>query len=42
MEKEKEIEYIIKLMEEMANMPKEELGKRQPGEKCKYEEVHSQ
>ena len=28
---------IEKLMEEMANAPKEEMGKRQPGEKCMYE-----
>lgn len=31
------IERIAKLMEEMAGQPKEELGKRQPGEKCIYE-----
>lgn len=29
---------IGKMMEEMAGQPKEELGKRQPGEKCKYED----
>lgn len=30
-------EYIQKMMEEMANQPKEELGKRQPGERNSYE-----
>lgn len=25
------------LMEEMANAPKEEMGKREPGERCMYE-----
>lgn len=25
------------MMEEMANAPKEEFGKRQPGERCMYE-----
>lgn len=28
---------IEKMMEEMANAPREELGKRQPGEKCSSE-----
>lgn len=28
---------LCKLMEEMAGKPKEELGKRQPGETCMYE-----
>lgn len=32
-----EIENLIKLMEELANAPKEEMGKRQPGEMCAYE-----
>ncbi len=32
-----ELEQISKLMEEMANAPKEDFGKRQPGEKCMYE-----
>ena len=32
-----EIELLWKRMEEMANQPKEEHGKRQPGERCMYE-----
>lgn len=28
---------LAKMMEEMANVPKEEYGKRQPGERGKYE-----
>lgn len=32
-----EIEKLTKLMEEMANTSKEEMGKRQPGETCAYE-----
>lgn len=28
---------LLGLMEEMANAPKEEYGKRQPGERCMYE-----
>lgn len=32
------MEELERMMEEMAGMPKEDLGKRQPGEKCKYEE----
>ncbi len=31
------IEAYVKMMEEMANAPKEEHGKRQPGEMCAYE-----
>jgi len=31
------IERLSAMMEEMANGPKEEFGKRQPGEKGKYE-----
>lgn len=30
-------ETLKQLMEEMANQPKEEHGKRQPGERCMYE-----
>ena len=31
-------DHIIKQMiEELANIPREELGKRQPGETCMYE-----
>lgn len=32
-----DVDKIMKMMEEMANQPKEEYGKRQPGEKCMYE-----
>lgn len=32
-----ELEALEKMMEEMAHMPTEELGKRQPGELCTYE-----
>lgn len=32
-----EIEKLQKMMEEMAGAPKEEMGKRQPGEKGMYE-----
>lgn len=32
-----EIETITEMMEEMAGGPKEEFGKRQPGERGKYE-----
>lgn len=32
-----DIEKLEKLMEEMANAPKEEYGVRQPGERCMYE-----
>ncbi len=28
---------LLSMMEEMANQPKEEMGKRQPGERCMYE-----
>jgi hypothetical protein len=35
--RERELQHINDLMEEMANQPKEEMGKRQPGEKCAYE-----
>jgi len=31
------IKNLEKMMEEMANAPKEELGVRQPGERCAYE-----
>lgn len=31
------MERLSKMMEEMANAPKEEYGKRQPGERGKYE-----
>jgi hypothetical protein len=34
---EKELEQLSKIMEEMANTPKEKLGERQPGERCAYE-----
>ncbi len=34
---EMDIEAIQKLMEEMANAPKEDMGKRQPGERNAYE-----
>lgn len=37
MRKRKETEALVALMEEMANAPKEGLGKRQPGEKGAYE-----
>lgn len=33
----KEIEKLVKQMEEMAGAPKEEMGKRTPGERCMYE-----
>jgi hypothetical protein len=33
-------DYISKKMEEMANTPREELGKRQPGELCSYEKPY--
>lgn len=36
-ENKQEIEFLEKLMEEMANAPREELGVRQPGERCMYE-----
>ncbi len=32
-----DVERMLELMEEMANAPKEEMGKRQPGERCTYE-----
>lgn len=32
-----EMEKWIKIMEEMANLPREKMGKREPGEKCAYE-----
>lgn len=32
-----EIGKYCEMMEEMANAPKEEHGKRQPGERCMYE-----
>lgn len=32
-----ELENLNKMMEEMANAPKEEYGKRQPGERGMYE-----
>jgi hypothetical protein len=31
-----ELYRLEKLMEEMANAPKEEMGKREPGEPCTY------
>lgn len=31
------MEMIEKMMEEFANAPKEEFGKRHPGETCMYE-----
>lgn len=37
---EKDIKAYVKMMEEMAGAPKEELGKRQPGEKCMYEQFN--
>lgn len=36
------MDVLIKQMEEMANAPKEELGKRQPGERGKYEVSRTQ
>lgn len=33
----REIELYAKMMEEMAHMPREEMGKRQPGERNMYE-----
>lgn len=33
----KEQDYIMNIMEEMVNEPREPYGKRSPGEKCKYE-----
>lgn len=32
-----ELMAIARIMEEVAKLPKEELGKRQPGERCMYE-----
>lgn len=32
-----ELENLQLIMEEMANQPKEPLGRRQPGERCMYE-----
>jgi hypothetical protein len=32
-----DLEKLEKIMEEMANAPREEMGKRQPGERCMYE-----
>jgi hypothetical protein len=32
-----DIEKLQQMMEEMANAPKEEYGKRTPGERCMYE-----
>lgn len=32
-----ETAFYEKMMEEMANAPREEYGKRQPGERCMYE-----
>lgn len=32
-----DIKQLAKMMEEMAAAPKEEMGKRQPGEKGSYE-----
>ena len=32
-----EFRVFEKMMEEMAGMPTEEMGKRQPGERCMYE-----
>jgi len=37
---EEHLDAIAKFMEEIAGMPKEELGKRQPGEKCMYEQFN--
>jgi hypothetical protein len=31
------MDEVLRMMEEMANQPKEEYGKRQPGERCMYE-----
>lgn len=36
-ENKEELEKIGKLMEEIAGLPKEALGERQPGERCMYE-----
>ena len=33
-----DVSKLEKMMEEMANAPREEMGKRQPGEKCMYEQ----
>ena len=35
-----ELEYLQKMMEEMANAPREPVGPRLPGEKGKYEELN--
>lgn len=35
--KDLDIKELEKLMEEMANAPREEMGQRQPGEKGAYE-----
>lgn len=32
---------LEKIMEEMAGAPREEMGKRQPGEKCAYEKYNA-
>ena len=32
-----DIEYLTKMMEEMAGLPKEKLGEKQPGERGSYE-----
>lgn len=37
LETEIEINKLQRMMEEMANLPQEELGKRQPGERGTYE-----
>lgn len=36
-DKSSEINRLEQLMEELANSPREPIGKRQPGEKCAYE-----
>jgi hypothetical protein len=33
-----ELRHLEQMMEEMAGAPRELYGKRQPGERCKYED----
>lgn len=37
---ENEIEFLEKLMEEMANAPREDMGKREPGQLSTYAGEH--
>lgn len=36
-EDKEELEELSKMMEEMASLTREALGKREPGERCMYE-----